>query len=118
MISMPMIPQVSLPILGVIQVIERSLCSMSMEAWYNNNDTPVWFGKSTTQHWYGLQQDFQSMVDEFKAYDVHSCDTPSVSTEIRSDSSYRRASLLHVHGSLGNRQRDTGMVYNKTFSPW
>ena len=29
--------------------------------------------------------------------------------------SYRRVSLLHVHGSLRHRQRDTGMVYNMTF---
>ena len=55
------------------------------------------------------------MLDEFRAYDVHSCDTPSVSTKIWSDSSYRRVSLLHVHGCLGHRQHDTGMVYNKTF---
>ena len=57
------------------------------------------------------------MVDEFRAYDIHAYDTPSVSTEIRSDLSYRRVSLLHVHESLVQRQRHTGMVYNKTFSP-
>ena len=55
------------------------------------------------------------MLDKFRAYDVHSCDTPIVSIEIWSDSSYRRVSLLHVHGSLGHRQHDTGMVCNKTF---
>ena len=46
MTSMPMIPQVSLPKFGAIQVIEECLCSMSMEVWYNGNDTPVW---STTR---------------------------------------------------------------------
>ena len=55
------------------------------------------------------------MVDEFRAYDIHAYDTPSVSTEIWSESSYRRVSLFHVHGSLGHRQQDTGMVYKKTF---
>ena len=110
MISIPVIPQVSLPKFGVIQALEWCLCSMSMEVWY------IWkFGTSTTRHWYGLQQDFWSAIHEFKVYDIHAYDTPIVSTGIRSDSSYRRASLLHVHGSLGNGQRDTGMVYNKTF---
>ena len=46
MTSMPVIPQVSLPKLGVIQVIEGCLCSMSMEIRYNDNATPVW---STTR---------------------------------------------------------------------
>ena len=57
-------------------------------------------------------------MHEFKAHDIHAYDTPSVSTEIWSDSSYRRVSLLHVHGSLVQRQRHTDMVYNKTFGPW
>ena len=56
-------------------------------------------------------------MHEFKAHDIHAYDTPSVSTEIWSDSSYRRVSLLHVHGSLVQRQRHTGMVFNKTFGP-
>ena len=46
MISMPMIPQVSLPKFGVIQVVEGCLCSMSMEVWDIDNATPVW---STTK---------------------------------------------------------------------
>ena len=46
MISMPMIPQVSLPKFGAIQVIEGLLCSMSMEVWDIDNATPVW---STTR---------------------------------------------------------------------
>ena len=56
-----------------------------------------------TRHQYGLQQDFWSVIDEFRAYDIHAYDTPSVSTIIWSDSSYRRVSLLHVHGNLVQR---------------
>ena len=68
-----------------------------------------------TPHRYGLQQDFWSAIDEFRAYDIHTYYTPSLSTNIWSDSSYRRVSLLHVHERLGHRQRHIGMVYNKTF---
>ena len=46
MTSMPMIPQVSLPKFGAIQVIEGCLCSMSMEVWEMDNATLVW---STTR---------------------------------------------------------------------
>ena len=41
MISMPIIPQVSLPKFGAIQVIEWCLCSMSREVWDIDNATPV-----------------------------------------------------------------------------
>ena len=46
MISMPMVPQVSLPKFGATQVIEGFRCSMSMEVWDIDNATPVW---STTR---------------------------------------------------------------------
>ena len=46
MTSMPMIPQVSLPKYGAIQVIEGRLCSMSMEVWEMDNASLVW---STTR---------------------------------------------------------------------
>ena len=46
MTSIPVIPQVSLPKFGAIQVIEGRLCSMSMEVWEIDNATPVW---STTR---------------------------------------------------------------------
>ena len=42
MTSIPVIPQVTLPKFGVIEVIEGCLCSVSMEVWYNGNATPVW----------------------------------------------------------------------------
>ena len=58
------------------------------------------------------------MIDEIKDYDIHSYDTPSVSIEIWCDSSYRRVTLLHVYGSLVQRQHHTSMVYYKTFGPW
>ena len=66
-----MIPQVSLPRFGAIQVIEECLCSMSMEVWYNDNATPVWSTRRL------LVRDY-----EFRAYDLHAYDTLSVSTEI------------------------------------
>ena len=46
MTSMPMIPQVSLPIFGALRVIEGCLCSMSMVIWDIDNATLVW---STTR---------------------------------------------------------------------
>ena len=46
MISMPMIPQVSLPKFGANQVTEGWLCSMSMEVWDIDNARLVW---STTR---------------------------------------------------------------------
>ena len=46
MTSMPMIPQVSLPIFGALRVIEGCLCSMSMVIWDIENATLVW---STTR---------------------------------------------------------------------
>ena len=50
MISMPMIPQVTLPNFGAIAVIEGCLCSMSMETWYIDNTTLVWSTTSFLVH--------------------------------------------------------------------
>ena len=111
-----------------------------MEVWDIDNTTLVWSRKKTfglrytssepmtsiamihqvTQPKFGAIQvieDFWSAIHEFRVIDVHSYDTPSDSTEIWSDSSYRRVYLLHVHGNLVQRHRETGMVYNKTFGP-